>query len=47
MLMQTDPWIEFLNDLGLVLLHFEDVGLLPEASDLDVWRARTRPIAVA
>lgn len=36
-LMQADPWTEFWRDLGLALLHFEDVGLLPTASDLEVW----------
>jgi hypothetical protein len=35
--MRAPPWNEFWEDLGLVQLHFEDVGLAPESSDLDVW----------
>jgi hypothetical protein len=37
-LMRVEPWAEFSRDLGLALLHFEDVGLYPTASDLDVWQ---------
>jgi hypothetical protein len=36
-IIQTDPWVEFWRDLGLQLLQFEDVGLLPTASDKEVW----------
>ena len=36
-LMRTQPWVEFWEDLRLVALHFEDVGLVPESSDLEVW----------
>ena len=36
-LMQADPWTEFWQGLGLALLHFEDVGLLPTTRDLEVW----------
>src|SRR5262245_54806439 len=35
--MRGDAWVEFWDDLGLILLHFEDVGLLPEAGDQEVW----------
>jgi len=35
--MRTQPWVEFWEDLRLVALHFEDVGLVPESSDLEVW----------
>ena len=31
-LMRTQPWVEFWEDLRLVALHFEDVGLVPEAT---------------
>ena len=36
-LMRSEPWTEFWEELGLVLVHFEEVGLLPTASDLGVW----------
>ena len=36
-IMRTPAWNEFWEDLGLVQLHFEDVGLAPESSDLEVW----------
>lgn len=36
-LMRDQPWAEFWEDLGLICLHFEDVGLLPTARDLEVW----------
>ncbi len=36
-IMRTPAWYEIWEDLGLVQLHFEDVGLAPESSDLDVW----------
>ncbi len=38
MLIRTDRWVEFWEDLGLVLLHFEDVNLPPTASHLEVWQ---------
>ena len=37
-LLQAPPWDEFWNDLGLILLHFEDVGLADTATDLEVWQ---------
>jgi hypothetical protein len=27
--MQSEPWVEFWNNLGLALFHFDDVGLTP------------------
>jgi hypothetical protein len=36
-IIEAPPWNEFWEDLGLAQLHFEDVGLAPESSDLDVW----------
>jgi len=37
-LMQAEPWAEFWEHLGLELRHFEDVGLAPTATDLEVWQ---------
>jgi hypothetical protein len=37
-LMQADPWRNFWKELGLVLLRFEDVGLAPDAADVEIWR---------
>jgi hypothetical protein len=40
--LQAEPWVEFWNNLGLVLYHFEDLGLAPNSSDLEIWqRCRT------
>ena len=36
--MQVEPWDEFWRYLGLVLFHFEDVGLTPTSSDLEIWQ---------
>jgi hypothetical protein len=36
--MQAQPWTEFWQSLGLVLVRFEDIGLAVEASDLEIWR---------
>jgi hypothetical protein len=36
--MQAEPWADFWTDLGLVLKRFEDLGLSPRATDLEVWR---------
>ena len=36
--MQTEPWTEFWNELGLTLFHFEDVGLTPTSTDLQIWQ---------
>jgi hypothetical protein len=35
--MQTEPWSDFWHALGLALLRFEDVGLSPSATDLEIW----------
>jgi hypothetical protein len=37
-LMQTNSWGEFWQDLGLVLVHFPDVGLSPTSTDLEIWQ---------
>jgi hypothetical protein len=36
--MQAEPWLDFWNELGLALRRFEDVGLAPNASDVEVWQ---------
>ncbi len=36
--MQTGEWADLWAALGLVLRHFEDVGLSPDASDLEIWQ---------
>jgi hypothetical protein len=35
--MQNEPWAEFWKELGLILFHFEDVGLTPTSTDLEIW----------
>lgn len=37
-LMQSEPWADFWKELGLVLRRFEDVGLAPDATDVEVWQ---------
>jgi hypothetical protein len=37
-LMQSEPWGDFWNELGLVLRHFDDVSLAPNASDVEIWQ---------
>ena len=37
-LMQVEAWAEFWEDLGLVLHHFEDVGLVATSTDLAIWQ---------
>jgi hypothetical protein len=37
-LMQARGWEDFWNDLGLTLLHFEDIGLSPTATDVEIWQ---------
>jgi hypothetical protein len=37
-LLRSEPWEEFWDDLGLALLHFEEAGLSPTATDLEVWQ---------
>lgn len=36
--MKAEPWAEFWNHLRLTLLTFEDVGLSPNATDLEIWQ---------
>ncbi len=36
--MQAEPWADFWTGLGLVLKHFEDVGLSPTSTDVEIWR---------
>jgi hypothetical protein len=36
--MQKEPWAEFWDYLGLVLYHFDDLGLTSTSTDLDIWR---------
>src|SRR5438094_306141 len=36
--MQIEPWSDFWQGLGLVLRHFEDVGLTAGSTDLEIWR---------
>jgi predicted nuclease of predicted toxin-antitoxin system len=36
--MQREPWTEFWEYLGLVLYRFEDVGLTPTSTDLEIWQ---------
>jgi len=37
-LMQSRPWQDFWKELGLALRRFEDVGLAPTASDVEIWQ---------
>lgn len=37
-MMQSNAWADFWKQLGLVLRHFEDVGLAPTASDVEIWQ---------
>ncbi|MBI3821063.1 MAG: ACP S-malonyltransferase [Planctomycetes bacterium] len=36
--MQRPPWTEFWDHLGLALYRFEDVGLTPTSTDLEIWQ---------
>jgi predicted nuclease of predicted toxin-antitoxin system len=36
--MQTEPWADFWQELHLVLRRFEDVGLAPNATDVEIWQ---------
>src|SRR5262245_60246749 len=36
--MQSEVWVEFWMDLGLALFRFEDIGLAPTATDLEIWQ---------
>jgi hypothetical protein len=35
--MQVEAWADFWQALGLALYHFQDVGLTPSSTDLEVW----------
>ena len=37
-LMQAQPWGEFWKELGLSLRRFDDVGLAPNATDVEIWQ---------
>ena len=37
-MMQSEPWAEFWKELGLVLRRFDDIGLAPTASDVEIWQ---------
>jgi hypothetical protein len=37
-LMQAAPWGDFWIELGLVLCRFDDVGLAPNAADVEIWQ---------
>ena len=37
-LMQAEPWRDFWKELGLVLRRFEEVGLAPNATDVEIWQ---------
>ena len=37
-LMQSEPWADFWEELGLALCQFADVGLAETATDLEVWQ---------
>lgn len=37
-MMQSEPWAEFWNELGLVLRRFDDLGLAITASDVEIWQ---------
>src|SRR5438128_8863485 len=36
--MQQEPWTEFWWELGLTLYEFEDVGLNPTCTDVEIWQ---------
>lgn len=36
--MQTGEWFDLWAGLELVFRHFDDVGLSPDASDLEIWQ---------
>jgi hypothetical protein len=37
-IMQSGAWADFWQALGLVLHEFADVGLAPDATDLEIWQ---------
>jgi predicted nuclease of predicted toxin-antitoxin system len=36
--MQTEYWADYWKQVGLALYHFEDVGLTPTSTDLEIWQ---------
>jgi len=36
--MQLGDWIDFWNEVGPVLVQFEDFGLTPSSTDLEIWQ---------
>jgi hypothetical protein len=36
--MQSGRWADFWKHLGLILFHFEDIGLSRTSSDLEIWQ---------
>ena len=36
--MRSGTWVDFWNHLGLAAYHFEDVGLEPNSTDLEIWQ---------
>jgi hypothetical protein len=36
--MRSDYWVDFWSLLGLSHVHFEDVGLTPTSTDLEIWQ---------
>ena len=35
--MQSEYWADYWKQIGLNLYHFEDVGLTPTSTDLEIW----------
>ncbi|MBI2804079.1 MAG: ACP S-malonyltransferase [Planctomycetes bacterium] len=35
--MQKEPWTEYWDFLGMILYHFDDVGLTPTSVDTEIW----------
>jgi hypothetical protein len=36
--MRSPEWVDFWNQLGLSLFHFEDIGLTPTSTDREIWQ---------
>ncbi len=37
-ILQTGPWAEIWNEIGVEIVSFENLGLSPDASDTDLWQ---------
>src|SRR5438105_1844963 len=37
-LMQAEPWGDFWKELSLALRRFDEVGLAPNATDVEIWK---------